>query len=74
MTWLPPLLVAIPLLAAAAVAGLDHITPEPVQDALVVAASVATTVLAFLLLSHSESHEVVPSFVPLKIGALPCLT
>ena len=62
MTWLPPLLVAIPLLAAAAVAGLDHITPEPVQDALVVAASVATTVLAFLLLSHSESHEVVHWF------------
>jgi multicomponent Na+:H+ antiporter subunit D len=62
MTWLPPLLVAIPLLAAAAVAGLDHITPEPVQDALVVAASAATTVLAFLLLWHSESHEVVHWF------------
>lgn len=62
MTWIPPLLVAIPLLSAAVTAGLDHITPEPLQDALVVAASAATTVLAFLLLWHAESHEVVHWF------------
>ncbi|HJQ74680.1 MAG TPA: proton-conducting transporter membrane subunit [Gaiellaceae bacterium] len=62
MTWVPPLLVAIPLLTAAAVAGLDHITPAPVQDALVVAASAATTALAFVLLWHAESHEVVHWF------------
>jgi multicomponent Na+:H+ antiporter subunit D len=62
MTWIPPLLVAIPLLSAAVVAGLDHITPAPVQDALVVAASAATTVLAFVLLWHTEGHEVVHWF------------
>ena len=62
MTWLPPLLVAIPLLAAAVAAGLDHVTPAPVQDALVVAAAAATTAFAFVLLWHSESHEVVHWF------------
>jgi multicomponent Na+:H+ antiporter subunit D len=62
MTWIPPLLVAIPLLAAVAVAGLDHVTPAPVQDALVIAASAATTAFAFVLLWHSESHEVVHWF------------
>jgi multicomponent Na+:H+ antiporter subunit D len=62
MTWIPPLLVAVPLLAAAVTAGLDHVTPQPVQDALVVAASAATTALAFVLLWHAESHEVVQWF------------
>jgi multicomponent Na+:H+ antiporter subunit D len=62
MTWIPPLLVAIPLLAAAATAGLDHVTPASLKDALVVGASAATTALAFLLLWHAESHEVVHWF------------
>jgi multicomponent Na+:H+ antiporter subunit D len=62
MSWIPPLLVAIPLLGAAVVAGLDHITPSPVQDALVVVSSVATTALAFVLLWHAESHEIVHWF------------
>ena len=62
MSWIPPLLVGIPLLAAAAVAGLDHITPTPVQDALVVASSAATTAFAFVLLWHSETDEVVHWF------------
>ena len=62
MSWIPPLLVAIPLLAAAVTAGLDHVTPAPVQDALVIAASAATTALAFVLLWHAESHEVVHWF------------
>jgi multicomponent Na+:H+ antiporter subunit D len=62
MSWLPPLLVAIPLLGAAVTAGLDHVTPKPIQDALVVVASVATTALAFVLLRHAESHEVVHWF------------
>ena len=62
MSWIPPLLVAIPLLTAAVTAGLDHVTPRPLQHALVVAASAATTVLAFVLLWHAESHEVVHWF------------
>ena len=62
MSWIPPLLVAVPLLSAAAVAGLDHVTPEPIQDGLVVASSTATTVLAFVLLWHAEGHEVVHWF------------
>jgi multicomponent Na+:H+ antiporter subunit D len=62
MSWLPPLLVAVPLLAAAVTAGLDHVTPKPLQDAIVVAASLATTALAFLLLWQSESHEVLHWF------------
>jgi multicomponent Na+:H+ antiporter subunit D len=59
MTWIPPLLVAVPLLASVMTAALDHVTPEPVQDAFVIAAAAATTVLAFLLLWHVESHQVV---------------
>jgi multicomponent Na+:H+ antiporter subunit D len=62
MTWIPPLLVAIPLLAAAVTAALDHITPQRLQDALVIASSAATTALAFLLLWHSYTHEVVHWF------------
>ena len=62
MSWIPPLLVAVPLLAAAVIAGLDHITPQAVQGVLVVGAAAATTALAFVLLWHSESHEVVHWF------------
>jgi len=62
MTWIPPLLVAIPLFGAAITAGLDHVTPEPLQDAMVVAAATATTALAFLLLWRAEDHEVVHWF------------
>lgn len=62
MSWIPPLLVAIPLLTAAVTAGLDHVTPRPIQDALVIGASAATTALAFVLLWHVESNEVVHWF------------
>ena len=62
MSWIPPLLVAIPLLAGVVTAALDHITPKPVQDALVIGASVATTAFAFMLLWHAETHEVVHWF------------
>jgi multicomponent Na+:H+ antiporter subunit D len=62
MTWIPPLLVTIPLLAAAVTAGFDHFMPGWLQDALVVGASAATTALAFLLLWRAESHEVVHWF------------
>jgi hypothetical protein len=56
MTWIPPLLVVIPLLAAAVTAGLDHVTPRHVQDALVIAASAATTALASTTSLHARSR------------------
>jgi multicomponent Na+:H+ antiporter subunit D len=62
LTWIPPLLVATPLLAATLVAGGDHLAPEPVQDALGVLAAAATTVLAALLLAATETHDVVHWF------------
>jgi multicomponent Na+:H+ antiporter subunit D len=62
MTWIPPLLVTIPLLAAAVTAGFDHFMPDWLQDALVIGASAATTALASLLLWRAESHEVVHWF------------
>jgi multicomponent Na+:H+ antiporter subunit D len=62
MSWLAPLLVVIPLLAAAVIAGLDHVTPRAVQHALVIASAAATTALAFVLLWHAEDHEVVHWF------------
>ncbi|HEU5477448.1 MAG TPA: proton-conducting transporter membrane subunit [Gaiellaceae bacterium] len=62
MSWIPPLLVAIPLLAAAVTAGLDHVTPRPLQDAIVIASSAATTALSFVLLWDVYSHEVVHWF------------
>ena len=46
MSWLAPLLVVIPLLAAAVIAGLDHVTPRAVQHALVIASAAATKRLA----------------------------
>jgi multicomponent Na+:H+ antiporter subunit D len=62
MSWIPPLLVVIPLLAAAATAGLDHVTPRAIQHVVVIASSAATTAFAFVLLWHAESHEVVHWF------------
>jgi multicomponent Na+:H+ antiporter subunit D len=62
MTWIPPLLVAVPLLAAALTASLDHVAPAPVRDALAIGAAAATTVLAVLLLRQAEGHEVVHWF------------
>ncbi|HET7568707.1 MAG TPA: complex I subunit 5 family protein [Gaiellaceae bacterium] len=62
MSWLPPLLVAIPLLAGAAIAGGDHVTPTPIQQAVAVAAAAATAALSALLLIHVESVEVVHWF------------
>ena len=51
MTWIPPLLVAIPLLAAVLAAALDHVTPEPLQDALVVAGAI---LLLYLVGNHRD--------------------
>lgn len=62
MSWIPPLLVAIPLLAGAVVAGGDHVTPAAVQQALAVAAAAATAALSALLLVRVEGAEAVHWF------------
>ncbi|HZT53502.1 MAG TPA: complex I subunit 5 family protein [Gaiellaceae bacterium] len=62
MSWLPPLLVALPLLSAAAIAGGQRVTPRPLQDVVAVAAAVAATALSFLLLWQVGAREVVDWF------------
>jgi multicomponent Na+:H+ antiporter subunit D len=56
------LLVAIPLLGAAVVAGTDHVTPQVVQKALAILVAAATVALALLLMTATESAEVVHWF------------
>ncbi len=56
MTALLPLPVAIPLLAAALIAGTDHVTPRRVQDAIGVVAAAAATVVSVVVMLHAESH------------------
>ncbi len=62
MSWLPPLLVAIPLLAAAVVAGGDHVMPTRIQDALGAAAAAATCGLGIVLMLAAEKGEVIHWF------------
>ena len=58
MTWLPPLVVAVPLITAAVVAGGDHVAPRVLQNALGVAGSAATCGLGIVLFRAAERHEV----------------
>lgn len=62
MTWIPPLLVADPLLAAALIAGGDHVLPDIVQDAVGALAAAAVCGLGIVLMLAAESHEVVHWF------------
>lgn len=62
MTWVPPLLVAIPLLAGVAIAGGDHVAPRRVLDVLAVCASGATCALGIVLLLETQHHDVVHWF------------
>jgi multicomponent Na+:H+ antiporter subunit D len=57
-----PLLVAIPLLTAAAIAGLDHVLPAVAKYALSVAAAGATCGLGVLLTLTTGNREVVHWF------------
>ncbi len=59
MSWIPPLLVAVPLLTAAVIAGGDHVTPAVVQNALGISAAAAVTALAGLLAWRVEAHSFV---------------
>jgi multicomponent Na+:H+ antiporter subunit D len=56
---LPALPVVIPLLAAAAIAACSKFLPRRAADALAFAASVATTVLSFVLLAEASDHRIV---------------
>lgn len=62
MSWIPPLVVAIPLLAAAVVAGGDHVLPSWLQDLLGALAAATTCGLGVALMLATERHEVVHWF------------
>ena len=62
MSWALPLPVAIPLLAAAFLVSTDHLTPRRVHDSIAIAATVAASVFAVLVLVASEGHEVLHWF------------
>lgn len=59
MTWLVPMPVAIPLIAAALVVATDHVVSRHVTDAIVISAAAAATVFAVLILVRSERHDLV---------------
>lgn len=62
MSWIPPLVVAVPLLAAAVVAGGDHVLPARAQDLIGVLASSTVCGLGVVLMLATERHEVVHWF------------
>jgi multicomponent Na+:H+ antiporter subunit D len=62
MTWIPPVIVAVPLLTAAVVAGGDHVMPSRLKDALGMAGMAAVCGLGVLLMLTSERHDVVHWF------------
>ena len=59
MTWLPPLLVAVPLLTAAVIIAGDHVVPRALQNAIGVAGSGATFGLAIVLFRACERRDVI---------------
>lgn len=62
MSWLPPLVVAIPLLAAAVVAGGDHLMPSLLQDVVGMLATATVCGLGVVLMLATERHDVVHWF------------
>ena len=62
MTWLVPLPLAVPLLAAAALLAGSHVLPRRVQNAIAIAASATATVLAVLLMLRAERGDVLHWF------------
>jgi multicomponent Na+:H+ antiporter subunit D len=59
MTWLLPLPVAVPLLAAAVNAAGTHVFPRRLSDAFSLVAIAATCVFSFLIAFASMPHEIV---------------
>jgi multicomponent Na+:H+ antiporter subunit D len=62
MSWLLPLPVAIPLLAAAVVIACDHVAPRWFKDAIVFGAAGSATGFAFAVLLASERRDIVHWF------------
>ena len=62
MSWMLPLPVALPLVAAALVAALDHVTPRRIENAVALAAACASFVFSLLILLHSEGGYVLQWF------------
>jgi len=62
LSQLPALVVAIPLLAAAAIAATGHVVPGKVFNVLAVAVAVSMTVLSMILLVHTWRHDLVTWF------------
>jgi multicomponent Na+:H+ antiporter subunit D len=62
MSWMLPLPVVLPLLAAAFNAALDHVTPRPVHDAVTVVGTASSFVFSVLIMVDSMSGEVVHWF------------
>ena len=59
MSWLVPLPVVVPLLAATLVAATDHLVPEAVKEIPPMIAAAAATVFSLLLLAHVQTHDLV---------------
>src|SRR5947209_2709462 len=62
MNQILPLLVAVPLVAAAVLAGVGRHLPRPVVEIGAVLVAAATTVLAFVVLVDASSHEAIHWF------------
>lgn len=62
MSWLPPLVVAVPLVAAAVIAGGDHVMPSRLQDAIGLGAAAAVCGLGIVLMLAAQGHEIVEWF------------
>jgi len=62
MSWIPPLLVAVPLLAAAVVVATDHVLPRRVEDLVAIAAAATTCALGIVLMLRSERGDVIHWF------------
>jgi multicomponent Na+:H+ antiporter subunit D len=62
MTWLPPVVVAVPLLTAALMAAGGPVLPRGVQNAMGVLATGATCALALVLMLESQRADVVHWF------------
>ncbi|HEY6029648.1 MAG TPA: complex I subunit 5 family protein, partial [Gaiellaceae bacterium] len=62
MSWIVPLPVAIPLLAAALVAAMDHVVPRRIEDSVAILAAAAATAFSVLLMLQTQQHDVLHWF------------